>query len=324
MGNALFSSSATVHLNSNRSVVAVTYELEHHGIHLDHSVTVLEDYRYHSCFPPADHHYVHLSHDLRRKLRRIERLPVIYNDHRHGYHCVRRSPSGQKTTATDAPEATNAPHTQQTTETNDVERVRTPPFVKTPVPSVLSDESHHTPLPRPSPSPATRPPLQKKNDTHSLHATHSITTGLFLSNETLLPNKASPASPASVSNASIANASVANASMVSETKGSLRSPLIAVFRVTQSSSGHRIDGRDASSDHRHRILLVEGAQRVPVVEGAQRVPVVEGAQRVPVVEREPVVKRVPVVEGAQRLPVKEVHEDHEDHKDYEDHDEEDE
>jgi len=250
VGNALFSSSATVHLTSNRSTVAVTYELEHHGIRLDHTVTVLEDYRYHACFPPTlGNHYVYVSDELRQKLRRIERLPVVYHNPRNGYHCVRRAPSGPK--ATDLPKAT------------DPEKRIYSSVSKTPIPSVSPDHpptsvvtnhSHRTPSPH---SPATRPPLQKKNDTHS------ITTGLFLSNETLLPNtEKTHLVPA---NASIANASIANTSTVAETKGSLRSPLVSVFRLTQSSSSHPIDDRDASSHHPHRILLVENPAVQPVV-----------------------------------------------------------
>ena len=50
VGNALFSSQVMVHLDTNRTVAGVTYHLEHVGLRLDHTVTLVHDVRYQSCF----------------------------------------------------------------------------------------------------------------------------------------------------------------------------------------------------------------------------------------------------------------------------------
>lgn len=71
VGNALFSSQAVVHLDSNRSMVGITYHLEHAGLHLENTVTLIHDLRYASCFKEKVHtavsdHYLYLSPEVKR------------------------------------------------------------------------------------------------------------------------------------------------------------------------------------------------------------------------------------------------------------------
>lgn len=80
VGNALFSSRAIVHLDRNRSMAAITYHLEHDALHIDHTVTLVQDPRYHSCFEDHPHtvtdHYLFLGPELKEKLRRMDRIVV--------------------------------------------------------------------------------------------------------------------------------------------------------------------------------------------------------------------------------------------------------
>ncbi len=82
VGNALFSSQAVVHLDSNRSMAAITYHLEHAGLHLENTVTLIHDLRYASCFKEKVHttvsdNYLYLSPEVKRVLRRGQRKQVI-------------------------------------------------------------------------------------------------------------------------------------------------------------------------------------------------------------------------------------------------------
>jgi len=80
VGNAMFSSRALVHLDSNRSMVAITYHLEHDALHIDNTVTIIHDYRYQVCFEKHIHtvndQYVFLSPELKEKLKKLD---VIVN-----------------------------------------------------------------------------------------------------------------------------------------------------------------------------------------------------------------------------------------------------
>jgi hypothetical protein len=82
VGNALFSSQAVVHLDSNRSMVGITYHLEHAGLHLENTVTLIHDLRYASCFKEKVHtavsdNYLYLSPEVKRVLRRGQRKQVV-------------------------------------------------------------------------------------------------------------------------------------------------------------------------------------------------------------------------------------------------------
>ena len=109
VGNSIFSSEVFVHLDKNLSTVAITYHLEQEPLHIDHTITVIQDYRYQACFAKHPHtvmdHYLFLTPELREKLKNLDRLPVVVNDRHNDYHCVRRKPQ-----ATDKPQATQTPH----------------------------------------------------------------------------------------------------------------------------------------------------------------------------------------------------------------------
>ena len=80
VGNAYYSSSATVHSDKNMSTVAITYNLHHDSLHIDNSITIINDYQYHHCFPQQNHDkYIYLSHDLHLKLKKIDRLASFYH-----------------------------------------------------------------------------------------------------------------------------------------------------------------------------------------------------------------------------------------------------
>lgn len=78
VGNGLFSSRAMVHLDRNFSTAAITYHLEHDALHIDHTVTLVQDARYHRCFMDHPHtvtdHYLFLGPELKEKLHRIEEM----------------------------------------------------------------------------------------------------------------------------------------------------------------------------------------------------------------------------------------------------------
>lgn len=78
VGNALFSSRAIVHLDSKHSTVAITYHLEHNALHLDHTVTLVQNEIYQECFKDhphtVTHQYLYLSPSLKDKLKRIEQV----------------------------------------------------------------------------------------------------------------------------------------------------------------------------------------------------------------------------------------------------------
>ncbi len=80
VGNAYYSSTATVHSDKNLSTVAITYTLQHSTLHIDNSITIINDYQYRHCFPQKHtDRYVYLSHDLHQKLKKIDRIPSFYH-----------------------------------------------------------------------------------------------------------------------------------------------------------------------------------------------------------------------------------------------------
>ena len=80
VGNAYYSSTTTVHSDKNLSTVAITYTLQHSTLHIDNSITIINDYQYRHCFPQKHtDRYIYLSHDLHQKLKKIDRLPSFYH-----------------------------------------------------------------------------------------------------------------------------------------------------------------------------------------------------------------------------------------------------
>ena len=78
VGNALFSSRAIVYLDSKHSTVAITYHLKHNALHLDHTVTLVQNQSYQECFKDHPHtvtnQYLYLSSTLKDKLKHIEQI----------------------------------------------------------------------------------------------------------------------------------------------------------------------------------------------------------------------------------------------------------
>ena len=80
LGNAYYSSTATVHSDKNLSTVAITYTLQHSTLHIDNSITIINDYQYRHCFPQKHtDRYVYLSYDLHQKLKKIDQIPSFYH-----------------------------------------------------------------------------------------------------------------------------------------------------------------------------------------------------------------------------------------------------
>lgn len=81
VGNTLFSSHATVHLDRNMTLAAITYHLEHNALHIDHTVTLVQDARYYACFKDHPHtvtdRYLFLGPELKEKLLHLERMPFL-------------------------------------------------------------------------------------------------------------------------------------------------------------------------------------------------------------------------------------------------------
>lgn len=86
VGNALFSSNAIIHLDSNQSTVAITYHLEHDTLHIDHTVTLVQNEKYNECFEDHPHtvseQYLYLSPELKKKLKQVNQVSTFHKGRR--------------------------------------------------------------------------------------------------------------------------------------------------------------------------------------------------------------------------------------------------
>jgi len=275
VGNAMFSSRALVHLDSNRSMVAITYHLEHDLLHIDNTVTIIQDYRYQVCFEKHIHtvndQYVFLSPELKEKLKKLD---VIVN-----------IPPTASVTPTVAP-------TVHVTVTPSAVKPKVDPTVKPKVDPTVKPKVDTTVKPKvdttvkpkvdPTVKPKVDPTVKPKVDPTELV---TITTGknVELPNKTPLPNMNHPISdmlsPKKNENSSAPHSfnppstpltptsSRPTQSVLNETsrrpiqrvfEKPIISPTIVVFKRTRNTDvGHHQSSWHAVIDNHDRILDVE-------------------------------------------------------------------